>query len=64
MTKPQFSNICVGTQVYNVTTHIHYRVRERIMRTLVLERISPVASAPLVEIAKLSQCGDWDIVRP
>lgn len=63
MTKAQFSNVSVGIQVRNLATGIHYRIRERIARTLVLVRIDAIASAPLVEIARLSQCHEWGITE-
>lgn len=61
MSKPAFANVCVGTMLRHTETGLHYRIRERIAGTLVLVRVSPVAHAPLVEIAKISQRGDWEL---
>lgn len=62
MTKVQFANICIGTLVDNLSTSVRYRVRDRICRTLVLERVSPVASAPLIETPRIAQHADYSIV--
>lgn len=61
MTKIDFTNVCNGTVLRNTESGLHYRLRERICRTLVLVRISPVASAQLVEVVKPSQRKDWEI---
>lgn len=61
MSKPEFANICVGTVLrFSVNTCL-YRLRYRICRTLIMERITPQASASLVEAVKISQRAEWEV---
>lgn len=59
LTKPQFANVCNGSVLVNVESGFLYRIHERINRSLVLQRITPAASAPLIEIVKESQRKEW-----
>lgn len=63
MTKVTFHNVCNGTMLRNSETLLHYRLRERIHHTLVLERVTPQASAPVVEIVRPSQRKEWEIAK-
>ena len=63
MTKPQFANVCNGTLLDNADTGCRYRLRERICRTLVLVRLTPMAGLPLVEIVRPSQYKEWNIAE-
>ena len=61
MTKVEFANAPNGTMVRFAVNSCVYRIRQRISRTLVMERVTPRASASLVEIVKESQRGEWEI---
>ncbi len=63
MSKSQFANVCVGTLLDHTVTGLRYRIRDRIARALVLERVSPVAFASLVEIVRISQRAEWNIAE-
>ena len=61
MSKVMFANAPNGT-VFRFVGHnmCLYRLHYRICRTLVMERITPQASASLVEIVKPSQRDEWE----
>lgn len=65
MTKIQHTNICIGTMLRNTENGFHYRLRERIGRTLLLIRVTPVMEnqTSLVETVKPSQSRYWDLVN-
>jgi hypothetical protein len=60
MSKVEFQNAPTGIVFRFKVNCCLYRLRDRISRALVMERITPQASASLVEIVKESQRGEWD----
>lgn len=63
MNKVEFANVCNGTMLMDVDTLTRYRLRERVCRTLILVRVTPMASGSDVEIVKPSQYRQYDIVK-
>jgi len=59
MSKVEFTNSPNGTKFQFSVNSCVYRLRERIGRKLVMERITPCASASLVEIVTESQRSEW-----
>lgn len=62
MSKVEFANVPNGVVVQSVESHVRYRLHERIGRKLLLVRISPVASMPLVEIVSDAGRGDYNVL--
>jgi hypothetical protein len=63
LTKPDFANVCVGTALDNVSTGFRYRIRERVCRTLILERVTPMAGLPLVLVVRIGERSGWMIAE-
>lgn len=61
MTKIEFTNAPNGTTFRFSVNKCLYRLNARIARSLVMERITPQASASLVEIVKIGQRAEWEI---
>lgn len=64
MNKIQFTNLVNGVELVDKTTRLHYRLRYRISRKMVLERITPYISAPVIQIIHTAkQALDWEFIN-
>ena len=61
MTKPEFANAPNGTVLRFSVNMCLYRIHSRLCRKLVMQRITPQASASLVEIVSIGQRGEWEV---